>query len=97
MAELYTASPRAAKPVAQPQPQAQTSIFGPRAAIPLPNPAAAAAGPEEEEEDDLSALLAEAEMEVVDPPPTSAAPTTKEQGAGDEFDDEMDAMAEMGW
>ncbi|KAL5349706.1 chromosome segregation in meiosis-related protein [Pseudogymnoascus australis] len=99
MAELYTASPRAAKPGAEAQPQ--TSIFGPRAAIPLLNPAAAAAGPEEEEEDDLAALLAEAEMDVVvDAPPTAAArtTTTREELEGeDEFDDEMDAMAEMGW
>ena len=62
--------------------------------VPLP----AAAGEEEEDEDDLAALLAEGGMDV-DTLTSTAAPakTTKAGGDEDEFDDEMDAMAEMGW
>ncbi|OBT63757.1 hypothetical protein VE03_06910 [Pseudogymnoascus sp. 23342-1-I1] len=92
IAELYGASPR--RPAAKPAAQPQTSIFGPGAVAPLPS--AATAEEEEEEEDDLAALLAEGGMDV-DTLTTTAAPTKTKAPAEDEFDDEMDAMAEMGW
>ncbi|KFY34797.1 hypothetical protein V495_08109, partial [Pseudogymnoascus sp. VKM F-4514 (FW-929)] len=89
LAELYNASPR--RPAA-PKPDAQTSIFGPgRAVVSLPG---AAGDEEEEDEDDLAALLAEGGMDVdTVAAPAKAAPAPAE----DEFDDDMDAMAEMGW
>ncbi|KFY06365.1 hypothetical protein V492_08063, partial [Pseudogymnoascus sp. VKM F-4246] len=88
IAELYGASPRAPKPTAQAQVgQGHTSIFGPR-------PAAPVATEEDEDEDDLAALLAEGGMDV-DTPSATVAP--KKAPVEDEFDDEMEAMAEMGW
>lgn len=93
MAELYGASPRRPAPAAQGQ---TASIFGPGAVIPLPS-AAAAAAEEEEEEDDLAALLAEGGMDVDTLAATAAPAKTTTGREEDEFDDEMDAMAEMGW
>lgn len=90
IAELYAASPRRPA-VAKPATSGHTSIFGPAAVVPLPG----AAGEEEEDEDDLAALLAEGGMDV--DTVTSAAAPTKAVPEVDEFDDEMDAMAEMGW
>ncbi|OBT95491.1 chromosome segregation in meiosis- protein [Pseudogymnoascus verrucosus] len=94
IAELYGASPRRGAAAAKPATQGQTSIFGPGAAVvPLPG----AAGEEEEDEDDLAALLAEGGMDV-DTVTATAAPTNKTKAPEeDEFDDDMDAMAEMGW
>ncbi|OBT73417.1 hypothetical protein VF21_08076 [Pseudogymnoascus sp. 05NY08] len=97
IAELYGASPRrVAKPVAQVQQQGgQTSIFGPGAVIPLPG--AAGEEEEEEDEDDLAALLAEGGMDVDTVTSTAAPAKTVGGREEDEFDDDMDAMAEMGW
>ncbi|OBT44319.1 hypothetical protein VE00_05856 [Pseudogymnoascus sp. WSF 3629] len=96
IAELYGASPRrggaVAKPVAQGQ-QGQASIFGSGAVIPLPG----ATGEDEEDEDDLAALLAEGGMDVDTLTSTAAPAKTARGGEEDEFDDDMDAMAEMGW
>lgn len=94
IAELYGASPRRPAVITKPGAQGQTtSIFGPGAVIPLPS---AAAAEEEEDEDDLAALLAEGGMDV-DTLAATAAPAKTTGGEEDEFDDEMDAMAEMGW
>ncbi|KFZ16978.1 hypothetical protein V502_04814, partial [Pseudogymnoascus sp. VKM F-4520 (FW-2644)] len=94
IAELYGASPRRPAVVGKPAAQGQTttSIFGPGTVVPLPSEAAE----EEEEEDDLAALLAEGGMDV-DTVTATAAPVKTTGREEDEFDDEMDAMAEMGW
>ncbi|OAF58573.1 chromosome segregation in meiosis- protein [Pseudogymnoascus destructans] len=95
IAELYGASPRRAAAVAKPvaRGQGQTSIFGPGAVVPLPGAAA-----EEEEGDDLAALLAEEGGVDVDTVTSTAALANKTTPLEeDEFDDDMDAMAEMGW